>query len=59
MTTERTATETTEPVPAADGRALKELLRAHTLDDKWARELAELRATIPVARAEITRPGVR
>jgi prevent-host-death family protein len=35
-----------QPAPAANGRALKELLRTHKPDDEWARELAELRSTV-------------
>jgi prevent-host-death family protein len=36
------------PVPAANGRAAKRLLRDHRPDPAWAGELAALRADLPV-----------
>jgi antitoxin (DNA-binding transcriptional repressor) of toxin-antitoxin stability system len=35
-----------QPAPVANGRALKELLRAQEPDEEWARELAEVRSTV-------------
>lgn len=35
-----------QPAPLANGRALKELLRAHEPDEAWARELTKVRSAI-------------
>jgi prevent-host-death family protein len=34
------------PAPVANGRALKELLRRHRPDDRWASDLREVRALL-------------